>query len=130
MRYRNKKKYDEKLANRRNTPYIKENTTVIVLSYLLSGINLVFAGFHSIKVTDAPYPKYLIFVGITMLLMVPISILDNRRSMRGKFATILGCIMHLVICIMLSLILSFWWLAICICEIMLYFLAIIVVRKL
>lgn len=130
MQYRrNSKRYDEQLADSRNTPHLKENTVIIVLSYFFSGINLIFAGGYCIKITEADYLKSLILVGAVMLMMVPISIFDNRRKMRGKLACILGCIMHLACCIMLSYILSLWWMAVYVCEILLCILAIIVARK-
>lgn len=131
MRYnRNSKSHHENSANRKNTPHLIENTAVIILSYVFSGVNLIYAGFHSIETIDGSLPKYLIFVGVVMLLMVPISVLDNRREMRGKLAAILGCSMNLAICFMLSFFSSFWWMAVYVCEVLVCFFASIIARKL
>lgn len=125
-RRRHKKDY-ERLASHRNTPHLIENTIVIVLAYLFSGLNLVAAG---LRASGSHVDRYLIMVGVAMLLMAPVSILDDRKGMRGMPYTVGCCIIHLAICVMLSFVFSFWWMAVYGCEVLIYFVVIVIITKL
>lgn len=130
MQYKRKNKiHNDAFANHRNTPHLIEKTAIILLSYLFSGVNTICTGAYFLKTTGEVFYKYLILFGVVMLIMVPVSILDNRRKMRGKLAAILGGIMHLAICLTLSLAFSFWWIVVYGCEVLLCFLAIIIAKK-
>ena len=117
-----KKNYDEK-ANFRNTPHLRENTIIIVMGYFFLGFNIVISGIlelYVFKTGNTAMGKYNIVMGILfMLCMVPASILDNRKEMRGTSATVSLIVGHIAVCILFSFIWSFWWMAICAGEIVL-----------
>ena len=123
---RNKKDY-ERLANHRNIPHLIENTIIIVLAYCFSGFNLVAAGLHA---SGLHVDRYLIMGGVAMLLMVPVSILDDRKEMRGMLYTLGCCIIHLAICVVLSVAFSFWWMVAYGCEVLLGFIIVVMMKKL
>lgn len=109
-------------------PFLVANIRVILMGYFLSGINLVMAGITCATRLDGSLNVKLILLGVIMLLMVPISLWDNRKEMRGRLVSILVCIMHFAICCLLSFVCSFEWLIIYVCEVLLCSFVIIVFR--
>ncbi len=103
MRARQKIRYLDTLWNHKN------RIIMIVSAYVFSGINFICSAClldeKSSKVMIA-----LISVGILLLLMGLVSIFDNRKEMRSKFAVNSVCVMHFAICLFFSFSFSFWWL--------------------
>ncbi len=89
---------------------------IIMMSYALSGINLVCAGIYYANITGWIVLRHIILLGGVMLLMAPISILDKRREMQGNFAVVCSCAVYLIFCVMLALLFSRWWLVVCVLE--------------
>lgn len=117
MSYKKKKsEYYEYFVSFKNTPYLKEKTIIICMGYLFSGINLLAFGVFPSEKTLNVLQKISIPLGIVMLLMVPVSIIDKRRANRGTAAVMGTCLIHLLLCAVLSYVSSICWLIIYICE--------------
>lgn len=128
MQHRQERKNDRGFTNRGKSLRLPPNAIIIALSYLESGINLIIAGFNLNKNAEDTHSKHLVVVGVIMLAMVFISILDNRKEMRGKFAVVSSCIAHLAFCGMLTFFYSFWWMCIYVIEV-LFCVCIIIITK-
>ena len=81
-----RKDYDTK-ASVRNTPHLKEKTWIIGLSYAFSGVNFIACG---LGIFGAAFDIYAVFLGAVLLCMVPVSVLDDRKEMRGTLAAALA----------------------------------------
>ncbi len=97
----------------------------IAFSYAAIGLNQIVVGILARETIDAPLFGSFIILGVVMLVMVPISLLDSRKEMRGPFYLALMGIVHLVDCIFLSCEFSPWWMAVygaeaalCLCVIL------------
>ncbi len=97
-----KSRMHDELVTLTNTPKLREKTIVLGLSYFYAGINNIIYGIMKGE-TDG------VFIGIILILFVPIAITDNRKENRGTGAVIGGIILNLIVCIILSKISSFWW---------------------
>lgn len=84
----------------------------IAFSYAAIGLNQIAAGILARGMQDAPLFGCFIVLGVVMLIMVPISLLDSRKEMRGPLYAVLTGIAHLVMCIFLSCEFSSWWMAV------------------
>ena len=96
------------------------------MAYFLSSINIFISGVLSGKESGMQID---ILLGIVLMLMVPISIFDRKRENRGTIATIGACIIHLTFCVMLSCLLSPWWMAVYVGEILLGFATVFLLIK-
>ena len=90
---------------------------IIYLNFAFAGANFVFAGTNSIVSYESDAWEELI-VGIVLLCMVPISMLDSRTEMNGTGYAVAVVIMHFALCVLLSFLHSFIWLAVCAIEIL------------
>jgi len=84
----------------------------IAFSYAAIGLNEIAAGILARGTQDAPLFGSFIVLGVVMLIMVPISLLDSRKEMRGPFYLALMGIVHLAVAILLSCEFSPWWMAV------------------
>ena len=116
MRYKQKTK---RYSTRNNIYNTQEYLSVTVLIFMLSGVNLICAGFLSNNIRDEHSSEFLIFLGVMLIFMIPISILDKRHEMRSKLTTVLYCIMHLGFGFLLAFFFSWLWIVVCFCEILL-----------
>lgn len=124
MRYKtnHRKDYNETVTYM-NTPHLKENTIIIFMSYLLIGLNFAVAGFCFLQMPE------LSIVSIPMIFMAPISITDDRRSMRGTFAVVGSCVVYLASCAILCYF-SYWWILAYVAEaILCAFIVLISIKK-
>ena len=103
-------------VNDSNTPQLREKTIILGMAYFFSGLNLIACGL--LNAADRVIIED-IFIGIVFLLMSFISTRDKRQENRGTLAVVLTCILYAVICAGLSIVVSPWWLLVCICEVLL-----------
>lgn len=106
-------------------PYVTIILTVILASYFFSGINLILAGCFA----SSEYSSYLFIVGALLLVMTLVSVFDDRKEMRTRFYAIVCSTMHLGFCVALSILFSFWWIVVYICEAIFGAVVTIVVKK-
>ena len=78
----------------------------ICFCYGFTGINFIITGM--VVGLHSKYFISCIIIAIIMLCMVPVSLFDERKEMRGKFSAIVCGVMHFVISIFISYIHSFW----------------------
>ena len=103
-------------VNDSNTPHLREKTIILGMAYFFSGLNLIACGL--LNAADRVIIED-ILIGIVFLLMSFISTRDKRQENRGTLAVVLTCILYAVICAGLSIVVSPWWLLVCICEVLL-----------
>ena len=97
--------------------YLPKNLLLICLSYGFTGINFILSGI----ISNETYSKILILFGIIMLCMVPISYIDKRKEMQGKFYAIACCLMHFLLSLLVSVFLLWWVILLYIGEIIITF---------
>ena len=103
-------------VNDSNTPHLREKTIILRMAYFFSGLNLIACGL--LNAADRVIIED-ILIGIVFLLMSFISTRDKRQENRGTLAVILTCILYAALCAGLSIVVSPWWLLVCICELLL-----------
>ena len=118
-KYKNNKEGYDKYANYRNTPHLRENTTIIFLAYLFSGMNFIFAGKFLDKVLDIRVFPHCILGGVVLLVMAIVSLLDKRKEMRSTPYVIGMAIVHCMCSSIFFPLLSLGWIGIYVCEVVL-----------
>ena len=103
-------------VNDSNTPHLREKTIILGMAYFFSGLNLIACGL--LNAADRVIIKD-ILIGIVFVLMSFISTRDKRQENRGTPAVVLTCILYAALCAGLSVVVSSWWLLVCICEVLL-----------
>lgn len=103
-------------VNDSNTPHLREKTIILGMAYFFSGLNLIACGL--LNTADRVIIED-ILIGIIFLLMSFISTRDKRQENRGVLATVLTSVLYAAICAGLSIVVSPWWLLVCICEVLL-----------
>ena len=103
-------------VNNRNTPHLREKTIILGMAYFFSGLNLIACGL--LNAADRVIIED-ILIGIVFVLMSFISTRDKRQENRGTPAVVLTCILYASLCAGLSVVVSSWWLLVCICEVLL-----------
>ena len=103
-------------VNDSNTPHLREKTIILGMAYFFSGLNLIACGL--LNAADRVIIED-ILIGIVFLLMAFISTRDKRQENRGTPAVVLTCILYAALCAGLSVVVSSWWLLVCICEVLL-----------
>lgn len=103
-------------VNDSNTPHLREKTIILGMAYFFSGLNLIACGL--LNAADRVISKD-ILIGIVFVLMSFISTRDKRQENRGTPAVVLTCILYAALCAGLSVVVSSWWLLVCICEVLL-----------
>ena len=103
-------------VNDSNTPHLREKTIILGMAYFFSGLNLIACGL--LNAADCVIIED-ILIGIVFLLMAFISTRDKRQESRGTPAVVLTCILYAALCAGLSVVVSSWWLLVCICEVLL-----------
>ena len=103
-------------VNDSNTPHLREKTIILGMAYFFSGLNLIACGL--LNVADRVIIED-ILIGIVFVLMSFISTRDKRQENRGTPAVVLTCILYAALCAGLSVVVSSWWLLVCICEVLL-----------
>ncbi len=78
----------------------------ICLSYGFTGINLII--FSVVEGLHSKFFTHSVVIAVIMLCMIPVSLLDNRKEMRGKLNAIMCGVIHFVMSICISCIHSFW----------------------
>ena len=99
-------KYD-RTANARNTPHLFERILLNAMLFEFSGINHIILYFF----VDQHTPQidyYALVFGIGMLIMVPISIIDNRIEMRSWIVVFATAAIHLVLSVHIAELLNNW----------------------
>ena len=99
-------KYD-RTANARNTPHLFERILLNAMLFGFSGINhiilYIFVDQHTPQID-----YYALVFGIGMLIMVPISIIDNRIEMRSWIVVFATAAIHLVLSVHIAQLLNSW----------------------
>lgn len=125
--------YKETIANERNTPHLRENTWIIVMSWLFSGLHFLVFGLFLPEIADLEIGREEIWgfvvMGIVFLLMALISVWDKRKGERGTASAVAVGIVHLMICVLLSFASSFWWMAAYAGEVMVCTVLLLIGRK-
>ena len=103
-------------VNDSNTPHLREKTIILGMAYFFSGLNLIACGL--LNAADRVIIED-ILIGIVFVLMAFISTRDKRQENRGTPAGVLTCILYAALCAGLSVVVSSWWLLVCICEVLL-----------
>ena len=103
-------------VNDSNTPHLREKTIILGMAYFFSGLNLIACGL--LNAADRVIIED-ILIGIVFVLMSFISTRDKRQENRGTPAVVLTCILYASLCAGLSVVVSSWWLLVCICEVLL-----------
>ena len=103
-------------VNDSNTPHLREKTIILGMAYFFSGLNLIACGL--LNAADRLIIED-ILIGIVFVLMSFISTRDKRQENRGTPAVVLTCILYAALCAGLSVVVSSWWLLVCICEVLL-----------
>lgn len=103
-------------VNDSNTPHLREKTIILGMAYFFSGLNLI--AFGLLNAADRVIIED-ILIGIVFVLMSFISTRDKRQENRGTPAVVLTCILYAALCAGLSVVVSSWWLLVCICEVLL-----------
>lgn len=103
-------------VNDSNTPHLREKTIILGMAYFFSGLNLIACGL--LNAADRVIIED-ILIGIVFVLMSFISTRDKRQENRGMPAVVLTCILYAALCAGLSVVVSSWWLLVCICEVLL-----------
>ena len=103
-------------VNDSNTPHLREKTIILGMAYFFSGLNLIACGL--LNAADRVIMED-ILIGIVFVLMSFISTRDKRQENRGTPAVVLTCILYAALCAGLSVVVSSWWLLVCICEVLL-----------
>lgn len=103
-------------VNNSNTPHLREKTIILGMAYFFSGLNLIACGL--LNAADRVIIED-ILIGIVFVLMSFISTRDKRQENRGTPAVVLTCILYAALCAGLSVVVSSWWLLVCICEVLL-----------
>ena len=103
-------------VNDSNTPHLREKTIILGMAYFFSGLNLIACGL--LNAADRVIIED-ILIGIVFVLMSFISTRDKRQENRGTPAGVLTCILYAALCAGLSVVVSSWWLLVCICEVLL-----------
>jgi hypothetical protein len=103
-------------VNDSNTPHLREKTIILRMAYFFSGLNLIACGL--LNAADRVIIED-ILIGIVFVLMSFISTRDKRQENRGTPAVVLTCILYAALCAGLSVVVSSWWLLVCICEVLL-----------
>ena len=103
-------------VNDSNTPHLREKTIILGMAYFFSGLNLIACGL--LNAADRVIIED-ILIGIVFVLMSFISTRDKRQKNRGTPAVVLTCILYAALCAGLSVVVSSWWLLVCICEVLL-----------
>ncbi|MBQ3702701.1 MAG: hypothetical protein II885_08090 [Oscillospiraceae bacterium] len=103
-------------VNDSNTPHLREKTIILGMAYFFSGLNLIACGL--LNAADRVIIED-ILIGIVFVLMSFISTRDKRQENRGTPAVVLTCILYAALCAGLSVVVSSWWLLVCICEVLL-----------
>lgn len=99
----------------------REPLMTISCSYAFSGINLIAKGVIN-KVSTSPCNNSSLFIvlGVVFLLMVPITFWDKREVNRGVRYAFFACVLHFLTCLYLILVWSFSWIAVYVCEVIVY----------
>ena len=103
-------------VNDSNTPHLREKTIILGMAYFFSGLNLIAC--ELLNAADRVIIED-ILIGIVFVLMSFISTRDKRQENRGTPAVVLTCILYAALCAGLSVVVSSWWLLVCICEVLL-----------
>ena len=103
-------------VNDSNTPHLREKTIILGMAFFFSGLNLIACGL--LNAADRVIIED-ILIGIVFVLMSFISTRDKRQENRGTPAVVLTCILYAALCAGLSVVVSSWWLLVCICEVLL-----------
>ena len=103
-------------VNDSNTPHLRGKTIILGMAYFFSGLNLIACGL--LNAADRVIIED-ILIGIVFVLMSFISTRDKRQENRGTPAVVLTCILYAALCAGLSVVVSSWWLLVCICEVLL-----------
>ena len=103
-------------VNDSNTPHLREKTIILGMAYFFSGLNLIACGL--LNAADRVIIED-ILIEIVFVLMSFISTRDKRQENRGTPAVVLTCILYAALCAGLSVVVSSWWLLVCICEVLL-----------
>ena len=95
-----RKNYD-RTANARNTPYLFERILLNAMLFGFTGINhillYIFVNQHTPQLD-----YYASIFGVGMLIMVPISIIDNRKEMRSWIVVFSTAVIHLVLSVRIA----------------------------
>ena len=104
-------------ANKWYRPIWKEYLWMICMAYAFSGINLIVCAFF----VQSKKPLFVSFLilGIIFLGMVWISIIDNRKGLRGPGYTIACLVFMVLIATYLACSISLWMFAVLASEILL-----------
>lgn len=108
---RHKQKHGKKafFVSSSNTPNLREKTIIIGMAYLFSGVNCIV---DRLVCAEGSVVQGRLLLGIMMLLMVPISVMDEKRENRGMLATICACLVHLAFSGMFAYLSTPWWMAV------------------
>ena len=126
MKYKKKHGKNDFFVSSRNTPHLREKTIIIGMAYLFSGANCIVCG---LVCAEGSVVQMELLLGITMLLMVPISVTDEKRENRGMLATICACLTHLVFSGILAYLSTPWWMAVYAVEVVIIAVVVFISRK-
>ena len=96
-------------------PCLSINILTICSAYGFAGINVIASTFFT-SASDYVYDKKAFFLGIVLLCMVPISLFDARKEMRGRFNAIVCCVIYFMLSIWAAYMSSWWLLLLCAVE--------------
>lgn len=91
--------------------FAKAALPLICFSYGFAGVNFIVASFF--RNNDSK----ILFFGIVLLCMVPISCYDDRKEMRGATYAKLSCAAHLMLSLFASALSSWWMMALYVAEV-------------
>lgn len=95
-----RKNYD-RTANARNTPYLFERILVNAMLFGFTGINHILP--YILVDQHTPILDYYALVfGVGMLIMVPLSIIDNRKEMRSWIVVLSTAVIHFVLSVRIT----------------------------
>lgn len=112
------------LPSPRNAPLL-----TVICSYAFSGINVLAAAIRAGALYSVSYRNSLLCLGTILLLMVPLTLADNRKENRDARYAVYTGIMHLGICVYLAYVWSGWWVLVYLLELLAYLLAGCLVKR-
>lgn len=114
-------------------PYLpsprKAPLLTVICSYAFSGINVLAAAVRAGALYSDSYRNCLVCLGIIFLLMIPLTLADNRKDNRSARYAVYTGIMHLGICVYLAYVWSGWWVLVYLLELLAYLLAGCLVKR-
>ena len=85
-----------------------QNRIVIAASYFFCALNCFIAWVVSF-VSNASIDKSIVFLGIIMLVLIPVSFIDPRTRMRNNFAAVASIILHFLFNLLIAILFSLIW---------------------